>query len=50
MSGDLPRLWRVPLLILGMVSLFGGMAAGLLRLGWNSSAAGQPHRYSITDR
>jgi hypothetical protein len=35
MSGDLPRLWRVPLLILGMVSLFGGAAAGLLRLGWN---------------
>lgn len=35
MSADLPRLWRVPLLILGMVSLFGGTAAGLLRLGWN---------------
>ena len=35
MSGDLPRPWRVPLLVLGMVSLFGGTAAGLLRLGWN---------------
>lgn len=35
MSRDLPRLWRVPLLVLGMVSLFGGAAAGLLRLGWN---------------
>lgn len=35
MSGDLPRPWRVPLLVLGMASLFGGTAAGLLRLGWN---------------
>ncbi|MFZ1625142.1 MAG: hypothetical protein WAU48_10220 [Gammaproteobacteria bacterium] len=35
MSGDLSRPWRVPLLILGMVSLFGGAAEGLLRLGWN---------------
>lgn len=35
MSTDLPRLWRVPLLILGILSLFGGTAAGLLRLGWN---------------
>lgn len=35
MSKDLPHLWRVPLLLLGILSLFGGTAAGLLRLGWN---------------
>ena len=40
MSGDLPRPWRVPLLILGMLSLFGGTAAGLLRLGWNAPLPG----------
>lgn len=33
MSADLPRPWRVPLLILGMVSLAGGTLAGLIRIG-----------------
>ena len=49
MNGDLPRLWRIPLLVLGIVSLFGATAAGLLRLGWNARCP-PPHPYSITDR
>lgn len=33
-SGGLRVAWRVPMLVLGMLSLLGGVAAGLLRLGW----------------
>jgi hypothetical protein len=40
MSRDLPRPWRVPLLVLGMLSLLGGTAAGLLRIGWNAPLPG----------
>jgi hypothetical protein len=36
MSGEVPVLWRVPLLLLAFASLFVGMAAGLARLGWLS--------------
>ncbi|MFN2308518.1 MAG: hypothetical protein ABR553_02110 [Gammaproteobacteria bacterium] len=32
--GDLPVAWRVPLLMLGFVSLLSGILAGLARLGW----------------
>lgn len=35
MSADVGPVWRVPLLIMGMVSLVLGVAAGLFRLGWN---------------
>jgi hypothetical protein len=35
MSADLPRPWRVPLLILGMLSLVGGSLLGLVRIGWS---------------
>lgn len=31
---SLPIRWRVPLLVLGMLSLLAGVGAGLLRLGW----------------
>lgn len=31
---SLPIRWRVPLLVLGMLSLLAGIGAGLLRLGW----------------
>lgn len=34
-SGGLPVAWRVPLLILGMLSLLAGVGAGMLRLGWD---------------
>jgi hypothetical protein len=40
MSDDLPRPWRVPLLILGMLSLAGGATAGLIRIGWNAPLPG----------
>jgi len=33
-AAGLPVVWRVPLLVLGMVSLVAGVAAGLLRAGW----------------
>ncbi|MBW7902225.1 MAG: hypothetical protein H3C26_12135 [Rhodocyclaceae bacterium] len=33
-TGGLPVAWRVPLLVLGMLSLLTGVAAGLLRAGW----------------
>lgn len=33
-AGGLPIAWRVPLLVLGMLSLVIGVAAGLSRLGW----------------
>ncbi|MBI2306952.1 MAG: hypothetical protein HYU78_06575 [Rhodocyclales bacterium] len=33
-GGGLPVVWRVPLLVLGMLSLLAGVAAGLLRAGW----------------
>lgn len=33
-DGGLRVAWRVPMLVLGMLSLLGGVAAGLLRLGW----------------
>ena len=46
MSGDLPRAWRVPLLILGMLALFGGTTAGLLRIGWNAPL---PNTASVLD-
>ena len=32
--GDVPVAWRVPLLALAFVSLFTGIATGLVRLGW----------------
>lgn len=32
--GGLPVAWRLPLLVGGMVSLLAGLAAGLVRLGW----------------
>src|SRR5665647_1134002 len=34
MSADVPVAGRAPLLVLAFVSLFGGVAAGLARLGW----------------
>ena len=34
MSTNLPTPWRVPLLVLGMLSLVGGVVAGLIRMGW----------------
>jgi hypothetical protein len=40
MSADLPRLWRVPLLVLAMLSLVGGTLAGLIRIGWNLPSPG----------
>lgn len=33
--GGLPVVWRVPLLVLGMISLLTGVLAGLLRAGWS---------------
>ena len=33
-TGGLPVAWRFPLLILGMLSLLAGVAAGLFRAGW----------------
>ena len=33
--GGLPVVWRVPLLVLGMLSLLTGVLAGLLRAGWS---------------
>ncbi|HEX5803841.1 MAG TPA: hypothetical protein VFY24_12505 [Azospira sp.] len=33
-AGGLPVAWRVPLLVLGMLSLVAGVAAGLFRAGW----------------
>ncbi len=33
-AGGLPVAWRVPLLVLGMLSLLAGIAAGLFRAGW----------------
>ena len=35
---DLPPLARLPLLVLGMLSLLGGVLAGLARLDWNMPA------------
>lgn len=40
MARDLGRGWRVPLLVLGMLSLAAGVDAGLLRLGWLLPAPG----------
>lgn len=40
MSADLPRPWRVPLLVLGMVSLVAGTLAGLVRIGWMAPPPG----------
>lgn len=34
MSGEVSVAWRAPLLVLAFASLFAGMAAGLVRLGW----------------
>ncbi|HEY5789279.1 MAG TPA: hypothetical protein VIX81_01570 [Gammaproteobacteria bacterium] len=33
-SGDLPPVWRLPLLLLAVLALAGGVRAGLARLGW----------------
>ncbi|WKZ13083.1 MAG: hypothetical protein QY320_03615 [Gammaproteobacteria bacterium] len=40
MSADLPRPWRVPLLMLAMLSLAAGALAGLVRIGWQTPAPG----------
>jgi hypothetical protein len=40
MTADLPRHWRVPLLVLGMLALAGGTLAGLIRIGWRLPAPG----------
>ncbi len=40
MTRDLGRGWRVPLLVLGMLSLAAGIEAGLVRLGWALPAPG----------
>jgi hypothetical protein len=40
MSSDLPRPWRVPLLILGMVALGAGTLAGLIRIGVSAPLPG----------
>lgn len=40
MSSDLPRSWRVPLLVLGMVALVAGTFSGLIRIGWSAPRPG----------
>lgn len=40
MSADLPRPWRVPLLVLAMLSLAAGTLAGLIRMGWQMPSPG----------
>lgn len=39
LTGDVGAPWRAPMLVLGFVSLFAGIAAGLTRLGWPLPAA-----------
>lgn len=39
LTGDVGAPWRAPMLVLGFASLFAGMAAGLVRLGWPLPAA-----------
>lgn len=46
MSADLPRPWRVPLLVLAMLSLVAGTLAGLIRIGWSVP---QPGAASVLD-
>jgi hypothetical protein len=38
-TGDVGAPWRAPMVVLGFTSLFAGMAAGLVRLGWPLPAA-----------
>ena len=40
LTTDISAPWRVPLVLLAFVSLFLGMAAGLVRLGWSLPSAG----------
>lgn len=43
MTNDIPAPWRAPLLVLAFVSLAVGVAAGLVRLGWNLGAPAAAH-------